>query len=60
MKPFDGTTPRSSGYITEDRQPLQGAVIDFSMGWAGPFVYPHTGDIGADVVKIEAIQYSDW
>lgn len=41
--------------------PLEGVrVLDLSQGWAGPTTCYLLGDMGAEVLKVEAIQRLDW
>lgn len=53
-------TPQAS-VNAADLPPLAGiTVVDFAMGWAGPLASRLLGDLGADVLKIEAARYPDW
>jgi crotonobetainyl-CoA:carnitine CoA-transferase CaiB-like acyl-CoA transferase len=52
---------RPTGPAPDGSLPLEGLrIVDLTMGWAGPTGARHLGDLGAEVIKIEACQYPDW
>jgi crotonobetainyl-CoA:carnitine CoA-transferase CaiB-like acyl-CoA transferase len=54
-------SPRPAHQATPSTLPLTGVrIIDLTMGWAGPTGARHLGDLGAEVIKVEACQYPDW
>ena len=53
--------PGPTAPAPEGTLPLEGLrIIDLTMGWAGPTGARHLGDLGAEVIKVEACQYPDW
>jgi crotonobetainyl-CoA:carnitine CoA-transferase CaiB-like acyl-CoA transferase len=52
---------RPSAQAADGTLPLAGLrIVDLTMGWAGPTGARHLGDLGAEIIKIEACQYPDW
>ena len=53
--------PKPSAQAPKGTGALHGLrIIDLTMGWAGPTAARHLGELGAEIIKVEACQYPDW
>jgi crotonobetainyl-CoA:carnitine CoA-transferase CaiB-like acyl-CoA transferase len=55
------TLAKPSAHAAQGTGALAGLrIVDLTMGWAGPTAARHLGELGAEIIKVEACQYPDW